>query len=66
MTDLWEFYPAALGEAARTAYELTGVPVLVTENGIPTTDDELRVEYLEKALASLGAAINDRLRRAAY
>ncbi len=60
MTDLWEFYPEALGAAVRDAYRITeGTPVLVTENGIPTTDDNLRIEYLDRALRSLAEAIED-------
>lgn len=58
MTDLWEYYPQALGHAVETAWKVAeGTPVLVTENGIPTTDDELRIEFLESALESLAAAI---------
>jgi beta-glucosidase len=58
MTDLWEFYPDALGPAVATAYQVTGgVPVLVTENGIPTSNDELRMEFTEKALQSLASAM---------
>lgn len=58
MTDLWEFYPEALGHAVKTAWEVTeGTPIIVTENGIPTTDDDLRIEFLNTALASLGEAM---------
>jgi beta-glucosidase len=36
----WEFYPGALGNALRrTAAQLPGAPLLVTENGIATGDD---------------------------
>lgn len=54
----WEFYPAALGHAVRhTAARVPGVPILVTENGIATSDDAERVEYTRGALAGLHAAI---------
>ncbi|BAK33800.1 putative beta-galactosidase [Microlunatus phosphovorus NM-1] len=60
MTDLWEFYPQALGHAVKSAWEETeGTPILVTENGIPTGDDELRIEFLDTALASLGEVMRD-------
>ncbi|WP_062205884.1 glycoside hydrolase family 1 protein [Demequina salsinemoris] len=60
MTQLWEFYPEALGEAVRHAKSIVGeVPVFVTENGIPTANDEERVEYLERALPSLADAMAD-------
>ena len=36
-----------------------GVPVLVTENGIATGDDERRITYAGEALRGLFAAIDD-------
>ncbi|GAA1410111.1 MULTISPECIES: glycoside hydrolase family 1 protein [Oerskovia] len=56
----WEFYPKALEEGVRSAWELTGgVPVFVTENGMATADDARRIDYTEGALAGLHAAIAD-------
>ncbi|WP_406141449.1 glycoside hydrolase family 1 protein [Streptomyces sp. NBC_01089] len=57
----WEFYPEALGEAVRHTVRVTGpgVPVIVTENGIATGDDERRIAYTERALASLAGAMGD-------
>ncbi len=55
----WEFYPQALGWAVRHSFEITHAPVLVTENGIATSDDDARVEYLEGALAGLAGAMRD-------
>lgn len=58
----WEYYPAAVGEALRhTAARLPGVPLLVTENGIATSDDAERIEYTTGALASVVAAVEDGL-----
>lgn len=53
----WEFYPEALGEAVRHTRQVVGegVPLIVTENGIATPDDERRVAHTERALASLVA-----------
>ncbi|HWH25428.1 MAG TPA: family 1 glycosylhydrolase [Pseudolysinimonas sp.] len=60
MTDIWEFYPEALGNSLRVAWETTDhTPILVTENGIPTNDDTLRVEFMDRALTSLTGAMND-------
>ncbi|MGW1179868.1 glycoside hydrolase family 1 protein [Streptomyces drozdowiczii] len=55
----WEFYPEALGEAVRHTADVVGrhVPILVTENGIATDDDERRVAYTARALASLAEAM---------
>ena len=56
----WEYYPDAAAEAVRhTAAEIPGVPILVTENGIATTDDAERIEYTSRALAGLHSAISD-------
>ena len=57
----WEYYPASLGEAVRHTAEVVGhdVPVLVTENGIATADDDQRIAYTQGALAGLGAAVAD-------
>jgi beta-glucosidase len=57
----WEIYPEALGEAVRHTAGVVGphVPVLVTENGIATDDDGLRIRYTAAALASLAAAMRD-------
>ena len=56
----WEYYPAALGEAVRHAAErVPGVPLLITENGIATGDDERRISYTAAALQGLQAAMDD-------
>jgi len=56
----WEFYPAALGEALRHTAELVpGVPIIVTENGIATDDDDARIRYTTGALEGLADAMAD-------
>ncbi len=55
----WETYPAALGHTVRLAAEHAGVPVLVTENGMATDDDEARIAYTRAALEGLAGAIGD-------
>src|SRR5207245_9744739 len=46
----FEFRPEALGVTVRRAAEVTGLPVIVTENGISTLDDGERIEYTQRAL----------------
>ncbi|MBT2480115.1 family 1 glycosylhydrolase [Streptomyces sp. ISL-94] len=59
MTD-WEYYPQALEQAVRYTWQTTGgVPILVTENGIATTDDTRRSDYTRTALHGLRAAMDD-------
>jgi beta-glucosidase len=55
----WEFYPECVEHVVRYASKATGVPIMVTENGIATTDDSRRVEYIQRALAGLKRAIDD-------
>ena len=56
----YEFYPASLGNCLRRAWSYTGgaVPLSVTENGIGTTDDDQRIDYVRQALD--GSARRDR------
>ena len=56
----YEYYPAALEATIRRAWSFTGgVPVLVTENGIGTTDDAQRRAFVADALAGVHRAIAD-------
>jgi beta-glucosidase len=56
----WAYRPDALGIAVRNAAEVTrGVPALITENGIATTDDERRITYTSAALSHLAEAMAD-------
>jgi beta-glucosidase len=50
--------PGSLGGAVRYAYEVSGVPVLVTEHGLATDDDTLRAAFLEPSLRGLEAAMD--------
>ncbi|MET4053684.1 beta-glucosidase [Frigoribacterium sp. PvP054] len=53
------FRPEALGIAIRRAHEMTGLPILVTENGIATADDEQRIAYTTGALQGLLRTLHD-------
>jgi len=48
----WEIYPSGFGESLRAAAS-TGLPVIVTENGIATTDDAQRIRFLESHVTEL-------------
>jgi beta-glucosidase len=63
----WEFAPESVGACLRRAHEvMPDLPLVVTENGIATTDDAERVEYTTRALASVAAAMNDGVRVLGY
>ncbi|WP_422933289.1 family 1 glycosylhydrolase [Sinomonas sp. P47F7] len=54
------YRPDALGIAVRHTWEVTGgVQILVTENGIATSDDARRIAYIDEALDHLAEAIAD-------
>jgi beta-glucosidase len=56
----WEYYPDALGGAVRRIARIVGsVPIIVTENGIATADDDERITYTRAALHTLRAAMAD-------
>jgi beta-glucosidase len=54
-----EWFPAAIGNSVRYAHRATGKPVLVTENGIDTADDEERQRFIPAAVASIETAMRD-------
>lgn len=59
-TDMgYEVRPEALGACVRNAHNRTGLPILVTENGIGTTDDSLRIRFVKKALEGLYGCMRD-------
>ena len=50
----WPNRPDALETSIRHAWTITGgTPVLVTENGIATADDDVRITYTDRALHGL-------------
>ena len=54
----WAYRPDALGIAVRHTRDIVGeVPIVVTENGIATPDDERRIAYTTSALEGLHDAI---------
>ncbi|OHV43484.1 family 1 glycosylhydrolase [Pseudofrankia sp. BMG5.36] len=55
----WEIYPQALGHTVRLAAEHARVPVLVTENGMATADDDARTAYTTAALEGLAGCVAD-------
>jgi beta-glucosidase len=55
----WHYYPRAIGECLQRAHAVVpGTPLLVTENGIATSNDEERIAYTTEALGSVLDAID--------
>ena len=55
----YEFWPEALEATIRYAHAATGLPVIVTENGVSTDDDARRIAYVERALRGVAACLRD-------
>ncbi len=55
----YEFYPESLEHTIRYASKVAGVPVIVTENGVATENDERRVEYIRRALQGVKRCTDD-------
>ncbi|GAA4671641.1 glycoside hydrolase family 1 protein [Phytohabitans rumicis] len=54
----WAVHPDGLRQVLHRA-AATGLPLVVTENGIATGDDSERLDYLKSHLAALALAINE-------
>jgi beta-glucosidase len=55
----YEFWPEALEATIRYGSKATGLPVIVTENGIATEDDTRRIAYVERALRGVVACLRE-------
>lgn len=60
--DMWEYCPAGLGQNIRRFWDRYKLPVIITENGICTQDDHLRIksiqEYLQEVMKCIGEGID--------
>ncbi len=54
-----EFYPEGLEATIRQAAAVAGIPVLVTENGLATSDDTRRIAYVQRALRGVTSCLRD-------
>jgi beta-glucosidase len=55
----YEYWPQATEFTVRRAAEATGLPVVVTENGIATDDDRQRVAFYTEALQGVRRCLDD-------
>lgn len=55
----YEFWPEALEATIRYAHQQAKVPVIVTENGLATEDDERRIAYVQRALTGVARCLRD-------
>jgi beta-glucosidase len=56
----YEYWPHAVEATVRRAWDVTGgTPVMVTENGISTADDDERIRFVSEALSSVHRCLAD-------
>jgi len=55
----YEFYPEALANVIRAVHKEFKGDIIVTENGIATSDDSRRVEFIRRALAGVQRCMDD-------
>ena len=55
----YEFYPEALAGVLRFVSKHWEKPILITENGVCTSNDKERVEFIERALTGLHQCIEE-------
>jgi beta-glucosidase len=55
----YEFYPQAAEATIRRAADITGLPVLVTENGVAVEDDSRRIAFVTEALRGVRSCLDD-------
>jgi beta-glucosidase len=55
----YQYWPQVVEYCVRRAAAYTGIPVLVTENGLATEDDRERIEFISTALQGLHRCIAD-------
>ena len=55
----YEYWPQCVAATSRRAASVTGLPVVVTENGISAADDTERIAYVHEALTALHQVIEE-------
>ena len=55
----YEVYPQALEHVVRRVYNESKLPVLITENGVATDDDEIRCKFIDEATDGVVQCIAD-------
>ncbi|MEV5027035.1 glycoside hydrolase family 1 protein [Paenibacillus sp. LPE1-1-1.1] len=61
-----EYYPEALGGVVRFVSKYLKQPIMITENGIGTDNDERRIAFIDQALKGVQACISDGIRVIGY
>ncbi len=62
----YEYYPEGLAHITRRVYQELHKEILITENGIATSDDTRRVAFIQTALEGIKACVEDGIPVAGY
>jgi len=64
--DMWEYYPEGLLECIRRYHTRYGKPIVVTENGVCTNNDEFRIRAIREYLRYVHQALSEGIDVRAY
>jgi beta-glucosidase len=59
--DIWEYYPQGLDECVRRYWTEFEKPIIITENGICTKDDSMRVKSIKDYMTVIANLIQDKV-----
>ena len=57
--DMWEYYPNGIYESMLRYWRLYKKPIIITENGVCTNDDEKRIRAIQEYMTVLRQAIDE-------
>ncbi len=57
--DMWEYYPEGLGENIRRYWSKLKIPIIITENGICTANDEIRVSAIKDYMKEIRQCMDE-------
>ena len=64
--DMWEYYPAGLGESIRRYWDKYKLPIIITENGICTSDDSKRVIAIQEYMKEMKDCLEEGIQLQGY
>ena len=64
--DMWEYYPQGLGEVIERYWNKFHLPVIITENGICSTDDKVRMSAMQDYMKVIHVCLDKGIDMCAY
>jgi len=67
VTDLgWWFKPESIGQLMNEIYDRYKLPILITENGISTRNEEHRIEWIERTVKAMSECLESKVEIIGY